>query len=295
MSYVDPFRLKLLKHLSRVGSIRDSWEVFQPAIKTHLMLDDVDPATAASNIFNLGSNLSNIFRSNAVGGRGQDSVSGGGAAWECLVSWYLNLILWDTNVIATRQNRAFVPSIINDSLCVTIANNQTNTESDVVVYNVIPPDGNEECNLDVINDAIHRKMRDTTLIVLQCKTNWNDNAQIPMLWDLIYNSSQFRIQNVSVGRHGVSPASFGNFGYGFVTVPTSRGPFKANGTCVLRVHNMTAGNFWGKPSESGIASSLTEFFTRHYTNQFEAGVRNHVLNNLVNNREVINRFVNLDF
>ena len=43
---------------------------------------------------------------------------------------------------------------------------------------------------------------------LQCKTNWNDNAQIPMLWDLIYNAQGFKISNISVEIKGISLNSF---------------------------------------------------------------------------------------
>ena len=41
---------------------------------------------------------------------------------------------------------------------------------------------------------------------LQCKTNWNDNAQVPMLWDIIYSSNE-KLNNISVGINGVSPHS----------------------------------------------------------------------------------------
>lgn len=28
--------------------------------------------------------------------------------------------------------------------------------------------------------------------IIQCKTNWNDNAQIPMLWNMVYATKDFK-------------------------------------------------------------------------------------------------------
>jgi hypothetical protein len=111
---------------------------------------------------------------------------------------------------------------------------------------------------------------------LQCKTNWNDNAQIPMLWDMIYNSSTFRIPYVSVGRNGVNPSSFRQFSYAFVTVPSNQGVYQAMNTSVLRVKGLTGGNYWGKATEQNIAASLKELFGRRFPTVFSGGVISHI-------------------
>jgi hypothetical protein len=188
MKPLDIFRLKVLLKLAETESFRRSWDMFSPRIE-----ELCNGGNQAQRVFNLGDHLSEIFRSNRVDGRGQDSVSGGGNVWECLVAWYLNLIFWGTDVLATRQNNQFVPLTIKNAFSVTISNRKTNTESDVIAYRV--PQVGLAANISIanINDAITANLPTTDVAIVQCKTNWNDNAQIPMLWDLIYNSSSFRI------------------------------------------------------------------------------------------------------
>ena len=60
----------------------------------------------------LGKNLRNIFLSTNEGGRSQGSLSGGGAAWECLITWYTNLGLIGTRTIVLKHKKAFVPPVI---------------------------------------------------------------------------------------------------------------------------------------------------------------------------------------
>lgn len=291
MNAVDKFRIEVLRRLSEIPSLHDSWGQFSQQIDTHISLNP-----SADKIFSLGEHLSSIFQSNSSTGRSQSLVSGGGAAWECLITWYLNLIFWGTNVIATKQNRFSVPKVISDSLCVTIANHQTNTESDIVIYSI--PDSNKlhDLCLDDIDDLIRTNIRNVDLAVVQCKTNWNDNAQIPMLWDLIYNSTNFRIPNVFVGINGVSPASFKNFTYSFVTVPTTtRTRFTASNLAVLRVNNLTGGNYWGKTSHQGVALCINNFFGRNFANYFNGGVQTHISNQISTDPNYYKRFRFLSF
>jgi hypothetical protein len=133
----------------------------------------------------------------------------------------------------------------------------------------------------------------TDIAIVQCKTNWNDNAQVPMLWDLIYNSKDFRITNVSVGIKGVNPASFRRFAYAFMTVPTSKGPFNPTSLAVLRVKNMTGGNYWGRKSAAGVSSCINEFF-RNFPDVFTGGVMQHLKKQL-ENPAVLEAFLSLKF
>jgi hypothetical protein len=291
MKVVDKFRIEVLSRLSEIPSLRDSWSQFSSSIDAI-----VGSNPNANQIFLLGEHLSTIFQSNSDSGRTQSQVSGGGAAWECLVTWYLNLIFWGTDVIVTKQNRNSVPQVITESLCVTIANHQTNTESDIVIYSIPNTKNLAELSLDDIDELIRADIKNVDLAVVQCKTNWNDNAQIPMLWDLIYNSTNFRIPNVFVGINGVKPTSFKNFTYSFVTVPTTtRTRFTSTNLAVLRVNSLTGGNYWGKPTQQGVALCINNFFGRNFGNYFNGGVQTHITNQINLDSNYYKRFINLSF
>jgi hypothetical protein len=286
---VDDFRLRMMKHLSELDSFANSWSFWKPEIKEKLGV-----VTAAS-IFDLGDHLSAIFRSNVVPGRDNASLSQGGTAWECLVCWYLNLVLWGTNTVAIRPHGNFLPSVIKDALTVSIQNHQTNTESDLVVISIPQSEKLSAPSLNEIDLLIKSEVAQVAVSVVQCKTNWNDNSQIPMLWDLIYNSSSFRVPNVTVGRNGVSPVSFKNFTYSFVTVPTSRGDFTPTNLPVLRVRGLTGGNYWGRSTSAGVARSLKEFFTANFASSFVGTVQNHISSALLTRTDILTRFLELEF
>jgi hypothetical protein len=271
MEHLAVFKTRYLQQLAAVGSFSDSYKVWEPHIRK-ILAGKID----GHSLFNLGDKLSEIFRTTGGDGRTQGSLSGGGAAWECLVCWYLNLIFWNTPIFVARQNRHFVPSVINDSICVTISSTQTNTESDIVIFSVPEVDCLTGSTLTDLNNHLVDRIGDAELCVLQCKTNWNDNAQIPMLWDMIYNSATFRIPYVSVGRNGVNPSSFRQFSYAFVTVPTNQGEYRSTSAAVLRVRGLTGGNYWGKPTESSIAASIKELAGRRFPTVFAGGVITHM-------------------
>lgn len=271
MKYLEQFKVRYLQQLSSVKSFKDSFEVWSDEIRT--MLGDQPDGQA---LFNLGDRLSDIFRTTGGAGRSQGSLSGGGAAWECLVCWYLNIVFWDTPIFVARQHKAFVPPVVNDSICVTISNTQTNTESDIVIFSVPEVDDLRGDSLAELDQHLIERIGSMDLCVLQCKTNWNDNAQIPMLWDMIYNSSTFRIPYVSVGRNGVNPSSYRQFSYAFVTVPSNQSEYKPQNTSVLRVKGLTGGNYWGKATSQNIAASIKELAGRRFPTVFSGGVISHL-------------------
>ena len=291
MEAIHEFKLRYLKQLSSVNSLSNSWEIWGE--KLNNLIDEDNWGESA---FNIGDNLSEVFLSTKDRGRSQSGVSGGGAGWECLVTWYLNLLLIDTNVIAVRQNKNFVPECISDCLTVTISNTQTNTESDILVYSIPDFDQINSSKISDFNTHLAKRIDKVDLLVLQCKTNWEDNAQIPMLWDMIYNSES-KLNNVSVGINGLNPQSLGKFKYGFVTVPTGkRGEQVKPGLLkVLRVKNLTGGNFWGKPSETDVASSIKEFSGRHFPNSFPSGIINHLNNVRDRRKQLTDDMLSLNF
>jgi hypothetical protein len=101
--------------------------------------------------------------------------------------------------------------------------------------------------------------------IIQCKTNWNDNAQIPMLWEIVYSSTGFRNKNITIGKNGFKITDFKKFFYAFATVPSGKTNYKASGLPVQRVYNLSGGNYWGKASQSGIAHSLKEIYNKNFS------------------------------
>lgn len=276
MNTLQTYKARYLKSLLSISSFQSAYPIWKPYISGLLGSNPT-----GSDVFDLADHLNAIFRLTGVGGRGQGTVSQAGTVWESLVCWYLNIVFWDTNVCVARKGKAHVPDVVADAISVTILNNKTNTESDIVVFSVPEADDLAGSKLKDLNSHLKARIGDASLHVIQCKTNWNENAQIPMLWDLIYNSQKFKVPYVSVGVNGVNPASFGDFSYAFMTVPSnSNVTYTPTGLPVLRVAGLTGGNYWGRQSAPGVAASLKEFAGRKFPAVFPGGVPAH-LNNAI--------------
>ena len=292
ISNQDRFRLEIMRKITSIRSFEKYWPGYKRLIDQHL-----GDNPTAQDVFDLGSELSYIFKNAGVARKeGQSALSSGGAAWEVLGVWYLNFVFWGTKVIATKSNKEFVPKTIQDSISITIANHTTNTESDVLVYSIPATLG--EPSLEAVNILVNRHIRDVDLAVIQFKTNWNDNSQVPMLWDIIYNSynsSEKKLQHVQVGINGVSPENYRSFSYSFMTVPTVAKLPEANNVRVARVRYLSGGNYWGRESESNVAQSFKEFFQKNFNDHFGGGVVSHIADNLQNDSLFVDRFRNLDF
>ena len=287
MNNLDDIKRKYLRHLASVASFKNSWPNYRQEIDAL-----IPQIPTGQSLFQLGDSLSKIFRAKVIKGRGQGTVSSAGASWECLLMWYLNLVFWETPLIAVRKNQKFVPSIISDVLTVTISNNSTNSESDINIFSVPDVSNFSGSTVEDLNRHLSNRISDLDLVVLQCKTNWNDNAQIPMLWDMVYNSNSSPLPNVSVGIRGVGPSSCKSFKYAFATVPTGGEEQKPTSVAVTRVRNLTGGNYWGWPSKQGVALSLTELPGKLFINMFPQGVSNHIDNQL-QNKNYFDSFINL--
>lgn len=249
-------------------------------------INRLTPAKTPRQIVNLGDNLSNIFALTKSAGRSQSDVSGGGAAWEALVCWYLNLCLIGRRTVVIKHHKSLIPQPISDAITVNYNNFVSNTESDLIAItfpdktdyskeidkiDILDEDGikvplskKKAYNLTgVLNALCHRDFTDIEIHIIQCKTNWNDNAQIPMLWDMIYSANNFKT-SITVGRNGYSIHNTNRFTYSFVTVPTSRmDGIKPTSTCVKRVTHISGGNYWGKPSLTNISNSIKEMLQRN--------------------------------
>jgi hypothetical protein len=297
MSEVDSFRLEVMRQISKVPSFTNSWPVFQPQIRALL-----GSSPTGQSVYDLGAHLGEIFKSKQVTGRSNSAVSQAGVVWECLVAWYMNFVLHGTDVIVVRPLKQFKPKTISDALSVTISNHKTNTEADLIAFSVptskksaVEESLKANLALQEIEQRISNNPQAVDVAVIQCKTNWNDNAQIPMLWDLIYATQTFRIPNVSVGSNGASPSSFNRFAYSFVTVPTSNGPFSAKSLSTLRVANMTGGNYWGRDTMPGVARSIAEFFTTNFASHFNGTVQNAIQVQIAEDPDYVESYVTHSF
>lgn len=257
-------------------SFKNSWSVWKNFIVDQY-LDTLTP----DSILNLGDNLKDIFKTTSISGRSQSTLSAGGTNWESLVCYYLNLCLIGRRTVVIKNNKQLVPSPIADAISVNYQTFKSNTESDLIALTFpekeeyskdisllddIPMKKNEPDLFNIFDYLCKRDFDDIEIHIIQCKTNWNDNAQIPMLWDMVYASKGF-INEVTVGQNNYDiddKVQNKKFSYSFVTVPTvNECKIKSNSTCVQRVKNLSGGNYWGLPSKSGVAFSVKEMLKRN--------------------------------
>lgn len=257
-------------------SFSTAWTIWQPELS-----ERTNNFTSAYQVLKLGSQLSEIFLTTGKAGRTQGVVASAGAAWEGLVCWYLNTVFSGTNAIAIKQAKLLVPDPISDALTVNYGTFQANTESDILI--LVFPDGftfpsDLKKDQEQFADDARSKIGDIEAHIVQCKTNWNDNAQIPMLWDMVYKSKGFKESGLTIGRNGVDKDDLADFSYAFATVPTQKvekSP-KSNTVAVSRVRHLSGGNYWGKPTESGVAFGLDEYFKRKFSGVFSGTVDSHI-------------------
>lgn len=280
---VEYLREQAIGKLFGTAGFKGAWPVWQSEISR------LAPGFTEYQLFDLGDSLKDIFyTTNTSLSRSQSDVSGGGANWEALVCWYLNLCLVGRRTVVIKHNAALIPPCVADAITVNYGTFASNTESDLIAI-TFPDNPEYTCDKDsiVINDRngqlvpTHRTKRskynllevigalcardfnDIEIHIIQCKTNWNDNAQVPMLWDAVYSATNFR-SGVSVGQNGYSITDISRFTYSFVTVPTVRlERIKKDSLCVLRVMHLSGGNYWGMPTEAGIANSIKEMLNRN--------------------------------
>jgi hypothetical protein len=291
MNPLDTYKFSALKKMSTLKSMREPWSIWQPLIRTHLT-----PRPDGQKILELGEKLSAIFRSNKTAGRNQSDLSTGGIAWECLNVWYLNLLFWGTPVVSVRTNKSLVPECLRNALTVNHSSVQTNTESDVSIFSVPEVHLLQSGQTKELDSHLKTRMDQVDFVNLQCKTNWNDNAQIPMPWDAIYNSKGFKISSITLGIKGFSPNSFQTFRYAFSTVPTVKvEKFKNTTLAVLRVRHLSGGNYWGHATKRGIATCINELPNNYYSTVFSGGIVKHLNSQINHDPSFIEKFIKLDF
>ena len=264
---------------------RVMWDVWAEAI--HEITDGLD---TVESVLDLGSHLRDVFRT-TTRERSQGGVSLAGRAWEGLVCWYLNLCMMGTRCVAMKYTNAIVPDSMIDAMTVSYGNTRVTSEADLVVltfpdfpkYTEPLP---ENCTkkkkiLEYMNENVRGNFSSMGLGIIQCKTNWNDSAQIPMLWNMIYNSQGFADQQISVGINNRSISQLKRFSYSFVTLP-SQTNIKTNPGAlhVARVRTLSGLNYWGMESVNNAVESLREIFDRNFGDGIDGGVRTSLERNL---------------
>lgn len=262
MGFLQNYKDISFENTIGIKSFSKNWKVWKKSIDL-ILPNEITP----DGLINLGDNLRQIFFSTNTSKRDQGELSGGGAAWEALVCWYLNLCLCNSRTVVVKFKKSLVPDVVRDALAVSYSNFKTNTESDLVAITFPPEVVNlaGEYSLKKLNEVCETYIEKISLCNIQCKTNWNDNAQIPMLWDIVYQTTEFATHNISVGSNNRKLSHFKKFRYCFVTVPSQKNPenkFKPNSVAVKRVNNISGGNYWGLKTQNGIALSIKEMLSR---------------------------------
>ena len=286
-----------INKLFGINGFSSVWSTWKNKINTDIF-NFSDPTEY--QIYSIGDHLREIFKTTGQAGRSQSDVAGGGSNWEALVCWYLNLCLVGRRTFVIKHNRELIPEPVNKAITVNYGNFKSNTESDLIAitfpdkaeyymdkddinindtngHPVATYSGNTYQFLPILNALVSRDFDEIEIHIIQCKTNWNDNAQIPMLWDAIYSADTFR-NGISVGTDGYSIRNAKRFTYSFVTVPSNqlekngRQQYKNTSTSVLRVINLSGGNYWGLPSSPGVASSIKELVERNLRNGHNNGI-----------------------
>lgn len=323
MNIVEFLRKDVIKQCFKTKSFGNAWKVWGEIIKRKL-----DGEYKWDKILDLGEELSEVFfstRGDVEKGlsvaQANSKASTSGTAWECLVTWYLNLVFIDSRAVVFKKT-GDVPTPLTDSLEVLHNNTKTNSESDllVVVFSDTPHFNDDILQVPLTNDksvpyvvgknkrplnlysnskpdkkAIKKYVDKVTeeiieefeLGVIQCKTNWNENSQIPMLWDIVYRLGENidrDIPNFKIGSHGFAMYQLKKFTYSFVTVPTNkRSNYKATSLAVNRVKNLSGGNYWGFPRKQSVANSIKQIFDNNFMNAFDGNIRQSLQRALDNN------------
>ncbi len=299
MNIIEYTRQEAIKNLFAMQGFNNSFSTWKPLIEK-----EINPNPDFFKILNLGDSLADIFKSTGQSGRSQSSVSSGGKVWEGLACWYLNLCLVGSKTVVIKQAKKLVPSCVADAVTVNYGSFVSNTESDLIAI-TFPnesefmndvsnfEDSNGKFNFSKELDSLCKKYFDKLEVgIIQCKTNWNDNAQIPMLWEIVYSSTRFEHKSITIGKNGFSMKGFKKFFYSFVTVPSGEAQqnYSAGHLPVKRVYNLSGGNFWGKSTRSGVAHSIKEIFNKNFSNSWTYGSQQKDVESSLRNKKNLNYF-----
>lgn len=260
-----------MRHLLSLPTFAGDW----PARRELILSRFANPSSPTRNeLIRLGDHLSPIFQLVGRGQRTNADVGAGGAVWGALVTWYLNLGYAGTDAIAFCAGK-FAPDPLKDAMSVTYQNTSLRSDTDIMVLSLPglsqePSQPTQQTALNRLGAIVTDRFDHAGLVNVQCKTTWNDNAQIPMLWNLIFQQAVTGTNPPTgflLGRNNFTVRNLAHFSYAFATVPTvTGGPLgiTATGMPVRRVASLSGGAFWGHPTRQGVCRSLGEFFGHQF-------------------------------
>lgn len=295
----------------------------------------------AEKIFLLGEHLRDVFYSTkdtTSTGRNQGELSSGGYLWERLVAYYLNYCLANTRTVVFTGATSF------DAIKTAVTFNDMDSTSEVDLLALTFPDvpeftnaiNNVKYNLQVTyptpeatptqlefihnnrlgiktiteklaNYFISEYYSDMEIHVIQCKTNWNDIIQTPMLWSLVYYLSRDNItlptgSNIRFGSGLYTLPRLKSFSYSFVTVPTqNNGKYEPNpikrakleadfddkfsetNLPVKRAKMIRGGYYWGLPKHNSIYP-INELFNTNLNTGYTGHIVDNIQDNIDHNR-----------
>lgn len=124
---VEKLREEAVNRLFATNGFNSVWSTWKEIIHQNA------PSPTPRQIINLGDHLKEIFYStNTSSGRTQSDVSGGGANWEALVCWYLNLCCIGRRTVVIKHHKSLIPTPVSNAITVNYGNFPSNTESDLI-------------------------------------------------------------------------------------------------------------------------------------------------------------------
>lgn len=307
MQLLEEYRKEVIKYIFTISSFSSAWENSWKNKIQNLLLEE--GLTPEEKLLKIGSNAREIFLSTGGSERGQGEVSSAGVAWESFLTWYLNIGLINTRTIIIKPKKEFNFECVQNIITVNYGDFVSSSETDLIaitfpkeeetaftlselkkfdgkildINDLKNPNGLNLKEMNIfLNKILVNNISKIKINVIQCKTNWNDNAQIPMGWDMIYSSTGFQGRDISIGKSGFSIHKVRDFKYSFITVPTQKdlNTFKSNTTSVLRVKNLSGKNFWGVQTKKDVAFSLGDIFMENFFESFSEKKFDERINNV---------------
>lgn len=278
---IEKIREDVISDVFRNDSFNSCWTVWKPII-----IGKCNNISDAKSILDIGDSLRDIFKSTSpIDGRGgQSGVSAAGNLWESIIVWYMNLCFVGSRAVVIRKSSR-LPKPIRDALTVYYDNLACSAEPDLTVIVFPTKDeftGNPDQFLtsraknidnDKLSNDVAKYFELFQIGVIQCKSNWNENSQIPMLWDIVYNSGGIPAQNIMVGTETFNLKDLRRFTYSFVTMPSNQlDGYSPTRVEISRVRNLSGGNYWGVPTKNGVAKSVKEIF-RLFDHAFSTSIK----------------------
>lgn len=196
MNLIEKIRQQQMKKILSLPSFQKDWVLREDFLATKM------GDFSKRKVVNLSDYLGDCFRTRSVPA-GSSSIaatssravsnrlnSGSGDIWESIVTWYLNICLYGTNAVAVR-GKEFCPKPIKDSISILHDSSVLHSEPDVMIIcskelNDLEEEKSWIKSVTKINEVVEKDFKKVCVINIQAKTNWNENAQYGMLWNMLY-------------------------------------------------------------------------------------------------------------